>query len=146
MKWYEAKRMALELMQKHDLKGWIFKGDKARARLGYCLKSEKKITLSVHFVRANRPSTIKNTILHEIAHALDEGRGHGRSWRKICQDIGARPERLTVCAAPTNVKTYIGACPSCNRKWTRYRPRRDCYCRTCRAKGLPNIITWCVSC
>src|SRR5262249_31162680 len=40
--------------------------------------------------------TIRDTLLHEIAHAL-AGRdaGHGPLWKAMCRRAGAKPERLS---------------------------------------------------
>ncbi len=62
--------------------------------------SGKSISISVHFVRANpeAPHEIRDTILHEIAHALawtrHGERTHGARWKQIRREIGAVP-----CAA-----------------------------------------------
>ena len=36
---------------------------------------------------------MRDTILHEVAHALTPGDNHGPLWRRVCRQIGARPER-----------------------------------------------------
>lgn len=63
----------------------------------YARLLEKSITISIHFVRANleTPHEIRDTILHEIAHALawtrHGERTHGPRWKQICREIGAVP-------------------------------------------------------
>lgn len=87
-------------MDELGLTDWQFGWDRARRRLGVCRLLEKSITISVHFVRANleAPHEIRDTILHEIAHALawtrHGERTHGPRWKQICREIGAVP-----CAA-----------------------------------------------
>ena len=87
-------------MDELGLPDWKFGWDRARRRLGVCRLLEKSISLSVHFVRANleAPHEIRDTILHEIAHALawtrHGERTHGPRWKQICREIGAVP-----CAA-----------------------------------------------
>ena len=37
---------------------------------------------------------VRDTILHEIAHALvGPGHGHDAVWKRKCREVGARPER-----------------------------------------------------
>ena len=71
---------------------WKWGGfNKRRRNCGECYVEEgdRKICLSRYYVDQNDEATVTNTILHEIAHALDvEERGdsqHDRHWRKWCQ-------------------------------------------------------------
>ena len=84
-------------MDELGLADWQFGWDRAKRRLGVCRLLEKSITISIHFVRANleTPHEIRDTILHEIAHALawtrHGERTHGPRWKQICREIGAVP-------------------------------------------------------
>ena len=78
-------------MDELGLADWQFGWDRAKRRLGVCRLLEKSITISIHFVRANleTPHEIRDTILHEIAHALawtrHGERTHGPRWKQICR-------------------------------------------------------------
>ena len=80
-------------MDELGLADWQFGWDRAKRRLGVCRLLEKSITISIHFVRANleTPHEIRDTILHEIAHALawtrHGERTHGPRWKQICREI-----------------------------------------------------------
>lgn len=88
---------ALSTMAEHGLDGWSFGWDRAKRRLGVCRLQERRITLSIHFVRSNSdiPHEICDTVLHEVAHALAwtrfRDRTHGPVWKRICREIGAVP-------------------------------------------------------
>lgn len=88
-----ATHVARELMNTHGLTsgGWKFSIDRAKTRCGACDYDHKVISLSRHYVQDTSVpfSDIKNTILHEIAHALagDEA-GHGPYWKQVAQAIG----------------------------------------------------------
>ena len=71
-------------MDELGLADWQFGWDRAKRRLGVCRLLEKSITISIHFVRANleTPHEIRDTILHEIAHALAWTR-HGERTHEI---------------------------------------------------------------
>ncbi len=85
-----VKRLALELMHKHGLTDWRFRLDHARQRLGACHFTSREITLSKHYVTQNDLTDIRNTVLHEIAHALcGPGVGHSRQWKITAERIGA---------------------------------------------------------
>jgi predicted SprT family Zn-dependent metalloprotease len=55
------------------------------------------ITLSRAFVERNAERTVRDTILHEAAHALawehDRVTGHGPAWKQWCAVTGAKPRR-----------------------------------------------------
>jgi predicted SprT family Zn-dependent metalloprotease len=61
--------------------------------LGQCFYGRQVIMLSKFHAQHNDRSITRNTILHEIAHALaGVGAGHGPKWKEICVKIGAKPK------------------------------------------------------
>jgi len=91
-----SEKLANQLIKKYklDKQGWTFKWDYARTRFGLCDYGKKTIQLSTYLTQAIPMSEVKDTLLHEIAHALtpNDG-GHGKEWMDMCVKIGARPER-----------------------------------------------------
>lgn len=91
--------LARDLMREHgalDQHGWRFAFDRAKMRAGQCDYSAKIISLSKHYVA--EPSVpfedIRNTILHEIAHALaGDAAGHGPEWKRVALSIGCDGSR-----------------------------------------------------
>jgi predicted SprT family Zn-dependent metalloprotease len=120
----EAREMALVLMHKHGLGDWRFAFNRAKRTMGLCRHSDRRIELSIYFVLANDYSTVRDCILHEIAHGIAGlAAGHGPKWRRICQRIGAKPERCGDAQMPDG--TWWAECPACRRRYTRHRrPRR----------------------
>jgi ribulose-5-phosphate 4-epimerase/fuculose-1-phosphate aldolase len=89
-----ALELATALMAEHGLCGWRIKLDHARRRAGLCDFSAKVISLSRHYVRHAEPDHIRDTILHEIAHALVGPRhGHDAVWRRKAREIGCTATR-----------------------------------------------------
>jgi predicted SprT family Zn-dependent metalloprotease len=130
-------QLARDLMRKHKLNGWSFGFNQAKRNLGVCKYEQKCIELSVHFVMANDKAAVRDTILHEIAHAM-AGReaGHGSKWKSICREIGAKPERCDTEAAMPRGQ-WQAVCPGCQREHHRHRrPLRDrrYACRRCGPK------------
>ena len=125
----DARRMALDLMQQYRLTGWTFAFNRAKRTMGLCRHLERRIELSVYFVLANDADSVRDCILHEIAHALAGlAEGHGPIWREICLRIGAKPERCGDARMPDG--DWSAMCPNCQREYTRHRrPKRNLlYC------------------
>src|SRR5262245_21094659 len=89
-----VRQLALELMALHGLHGWTFAFNRAKQTLGLCRYERKTIELSVYFVDGNGPEEVRDTLLHEIAHALvGPDHGHDAVWKAKAVAVGARPER-----------------------------------------------------
>ena len=135
-----AQQLAVELMEKHDLmeRGWRFGFDTAKRRFGCCNYSYKQITLSKALVLVNDEARIKNTILHEIAHAI-VGRGHGHNnvWKRKAIEIGCDGKR---CYTTQNTVVpeakYIAVCSTCGYKHKKHRlTKKTSACGVC-CKGV----------
>src|SRR5262249_46833618 len=116
------------------LREWSFAFNWRKRSLGVCYYERKRIELSRHYVARNDEASIRDTILHEIAHAL-AGRkaGHGAAWKAICLAIGATPARCDATAAMPAGR-WRATCPSCRHTYTRHRrpQRQTTYaCRKC---------------
>lgn len=90
--------LAIELMTTHGLYGrWRPQFDGARRRLGMCNMNARKIHFSRDYVTSADESSVRDTILHEIAHALAYERhghtGHGPEWKRIALEIGCSGDR-----------------------------------------------------
>jgi predicted metal-dependent hydrolase len=101
---FDAQHLARALMRQHGLAKWTFRFDHARRRFGSCRARQKVITLSRPLTFLNPEPEVRDTILHEIAHALAPDDGHGALWKQKCVEIGARPIRCygdeTVASPP----------------------------------------------
>ena len=97
----EIETIANRLMDKHGRSNglsekWQVAFDLAPARAGQCAYSEQRIYLSVgHCLKASR-AEVRDTILHEIAHALAGPRHHHDAvWQRIARTIGCTARRCT---------------------------------------------------
>lgn len=114
MKLLDAEKLAVDLMNQHGLieQGWRFKFDRAVRRNGQCNGTKKTISLSSIKVPLNEESVIKNTILHEIAHALVGCRQkHNHIWKQKAKEIGCTGERCSSGYVAPESK-YVGTCPN----------------------------------
>ena len=86
----------------HRLYGWRFRWSTGYSSYGACYEGARIIELSKPWVNCNmhNPAEILDVILHEIAHAINRKRNgydcdcHGKDWKAICIEIGAKPIRL----------------------------------------------------
>ena len=79
----------------HGLKDWKGKLKKMISSLGKCYYDPKTIAISTYYAEQMPEATVKDVILHEIAHALTgKGSSHSRSWKQKCIEIGCKPERI----------------------------------------------------
>jgi predicted SprT family Zn-dependent metalloprotease len=137
MNLYEASHLARSLMTEHGLAHWSFSFDHARRRFGRCDYTNRRITLSKTLTFLNPLDEVRDTLLHEIAHALAPGANHGPRWRAMCLKIGARPVRCytdeKVVSPPRRPPAWLFGCPACN-WWVERRraSRRKYLCTKCR--------------
>jgi predicted SprT family Zn-dependent metalloprotease len=136
-----AENLAFELLLKHNLrcketlrdfqgnvvKQWRFEFDSSRRRFGLCRHGSQIISLSESITLLNDEATVRDTILHEIAHALvGDGHGHDETWKCKCREIGAKPER---CYDGDDVVTppapFEATCPGCGTLHERHRQPKE---------------------
>lgn len=128
----QALLMAQELMEQHGLRDWKFKFDSSVSRFGVCKASRKTISISKKLVCLNPEVHVRNTILHEIAHAKLNGmHGHGPLWKKVAREVGCVPRACYSSDVLTPPKMHVGTCPNCLRIIKRYRRRKIACARCC---------------
>ncbi len=141
-----ARDLAVQLMTEQGLDGWIFRFNRRKRQMGVCFYPNRgrpgRIEMSTYFVASNSDEEIRDTILHEIAHALvGPHHGHDAVWKAKCIELGAAPKRCGHAYMP--VGRWRALCPSCQRSFDRHRrPRRmkGVYCRACGPER--GSITW----
>jgi predicted SprT family Zn-dependent metalloprotease len=82
--------------QEHGLtaSGWKWKwNNRLKTTAGTTEFESKTISLSSLYVTKATESEVKNTILHEIAHALTPGHNHDKIWKAKAKSIGCNGER-----------------------------------------------------
>ena len=140
MKTYEAKNLALKLMEKYEIKreGWKFAFNNRKRGLGLCSHIKRTIYLSKVYVQYNNEEEIKNTILHEIAHVLAGPlEGHSSIWRGIALNIGCNGKRLNSTATMPKGK-YEYVCKNCGYiSYSHRKLKRKYSCLECK-KFCPN--------
>ena len=90
---HAAETLARQLMKEHELPAvWAFEFDNAKRRMGRCNYQTRTISISRHYALAADEAHVRDTVLHEIAHAFTPRAGHGLRWKVMAQKLGATPK------------------------------------------------------
>ncbi len=137
-----ASQLALQLLEQHGLlqQGWRFRFDRARTRFGCCNYRERVISLSPMLTASNDETAVRETLLHEIAHALVGPRaGHGPQWKQKAQEIGCSGARCHSAELPPG--KWQARCQGCGRLYHRHRkPSRKYSCGQCSSRFNPAFL------
>ena len=121
----QIQKFALEQLDKWNLHGWEFRWTNARKQAGVCVFTPNvlqanQIGISRYLLRIRGVQETKDTVLHEVAHALSGSEaGHGRVWKMWANRAGARPERCYVLTETQNAEIdfkYHWKCNTCDYK------------------------------
>lgn len=140
MELIKANALAFDLMGQHGLfiKGWKFEWTNSIRQAGICSYRRKMIGLSKAVTKYHSEEEVRDTILHEIAHALCPLHGHDAVWKAKAIEIGGNGKR---CYKNTVPGKYIATCPN-GHIYTRHRaPRKgsEMSCGKCSNKYNPNF-------
>lgn len=140
----DARQMARELMDEHGLAQWTLVLDRAKQRAGVCRYTDRAIGLSRHLTLIHTREQVRDTVLHEIAHAhAGPHAGHGPHWQAAATAIGATPQRCIPTDAGRIPGSWVGTCPSGHAIDRHRRPSRVLSCRQChRSFTVDAVFEW----
>ena len=137
----DARRMATALMADHGLTGWRLVFDSAKTRAGVCRPQRQQIGLSRHLTALHTEAEVRDTVLHEIAHALvGPAHGHDDIWRTTALRIGCSGRRCVSQDAPRVEGDWVGVCPAGHRRTAHRRPERVRSCALCSPVFDPDAV------
>lgn len=151
MELIDVRRFADKHMAKWGLieKGWVLTfNNRPRRRLGCCFYQRKIIEITKWYAELNDKELVCDTILHEIAHALDETKcGHRAEWKRLCRKVGAKPNRQKPARLITKLEMrLISQCTECGLTHPRERisQRCDywCHCQSRRPRGERILLSF----
>lgn len=139
-----ALALARRLMAEHELHGWTVVADRAKTRAGVCRFATRQIGLSRPLTELHSEDEVRDTILHEIAHALvGPEHGHNRVWAARARAIGSSGERCLSTEAPLVPGAWLGTCPAGHRSTRHKAPTRVMTCGRCsRRFDVRHLIRW----
>ncbi|MDF7801652.1 SprT-like domain-containing protein [Pontiellaceae bacterium B1224] len=128
-----VQQLARQLMAEHGLTSWRFKFDHSTRRAGCCYFRDKLISIAFEHARTGSDEEVRDTLLHEIAHALvGKKHNHDAVWKAKAREIGCSGERThQLQFAPPR---WTVTCQ--NRCWTHTAQQRNSrlICRKCGSK------------
>ncbi len=140
----DAYRMGTELLRHHGLDGWTLAFDGAKRRAGVCRYDVRVIGLSAPLTRLHARDEVRETVLHEVAHALVGPRhGHDAVWVAQSLAIGGNGRRCVPSDAPTVTAPWMGVCPAGHTAERHRRPERVQSCARCgRTFSADHLLEW----
>ncbi len=140
----DAYRMGTELLRQHGLDGWSLAFDNAKRRAGVCRHGSRVIGLSAPLARLHAADEVRETLLHEIAHALaGPEHGHDAVWVARARSIGSTGQRCLPAEAPTPAAPWLGVCPAGHTVERHRRPERVASCLDCSPTfSTEHLLEW----
>lgn len=140
----DAYAMAEHLLVRHGLPDWQVTFDSAKRRAGVCRYADKTIGLSGPLTALHSYDDVRDTVLHEIAHALaGPEHGHDAHWRKVAMGIGCSGDRCVSTDSPRVKAAWLGVCSAGHTQERHKRPERVITCGTCsHVFDLAHLYTW----
>lgn len=139
-----AYELARRLVAEHGLEGWRVEFDTAKRRAGVCRFADRVIGLSAPLTRVHGETEVRDTVLHEIAHALvGPAHAHDAVWRATARRIGCTGSRCVPADAPRVTGAWVGVCAAGHVKDRHRRPERVTSCGRCRSTFSPeHLLEW----
>jgi len=115
-----------------------------RRTLGSYMPSRKQIAISSRLLAMGDENDVRQVVLHEVAHAIVHARwgekasAHGREFRSVCNEIGAKPRRyVDVTTEKWQSQTrFLSKCGHCKVLIVRKKRMRSVRC-VCGLKLYP---------
>jgi predicted SprT family Zn-dependent metalloprotease len=141
---FAAAALARRLMNQHDLAEWGLTFDNAKTRAGVCRQATRQIGLSRPLTQLHSDDEVKDTILHEIAHALvGAGHNHDAVWRAKALQIGCSAKRCVDSSSGHLEGDWRGTCAAGHTINRHRRPTRAVSCSVCSPTFDPGaLIEW----
>lgn len=139
-----AATLALRLMGEHGLGGWTFAFDNAKTRAGVCRPERRRIGLSGPLTRLHTEAEVRDTILHEIAHALvGAEHRHDEVWVRKAREIGCSAQRCVSSVAGRLEGDWVGTCSAGHTVTRHRRPERVLSCQRCSPRfSVAAVFDW----
>ena len=132
------------LIALHLDESWSFAFDNAKRRAGQCDFTRKRITVSRYLAARYDDETNRQTLLHEVAHALAGARAaHGAHWKRTARTLGYTGGTTHHGETATELAPWVGVCPNGHVAYRHRRATRATSCALCSATfDTSYLFTW----
>lgn len=119
---------------------YSFSWDNSKKRFGCCYYTQRTITMSRHLTPLRTNKAVQQTIMHEIAHALHPGDGHGKLWKAQMRAFGLPDARCPSDDVDvSSIANWRAGCKACGKVYYMIRkPRIAKACSPCYRKDRKN--------
>lgn len=140
----DARGLAEGLLRLHGLLEWRVVFDRAKTRAGVCRFSRREIGLSGPLTALHSPAEARDTVLHEIAHALvGPQHKHDAVWRAEAARLGCSARACLPPESPRVPAPWLGTCPAGHTVSRHRRPVRLGSCPRCSPTYSPeHVFQW----
>lgn len=139
-----ARDLADQLLEQHGLTGWRVVIDRAKTRAGVCRFGSREIGLSGPLTLLHSATEVRDTILHEIAHAVvGPLHKHDAVWRAQAARLGCSTRARLPRDAPQVAAPWVGSCPAGHTVQRHRRPERPSSCPQCSGRfDSEHLFRW----
>lgn len=125
-------RLNIKVEELENLKGYYIQLGRAKVMAGSCHFSPTKIVISSKCIHNFTDMGLRNTVLHEVIHAITPREKHGGRWLEIataynkCEDLVLFTGKISQYYHSTYEERYarcnwVLECPDCGRVFFRIR-------------------------
>ena len=87
-----AEQMAQQIVREYLGGSWRFAWNRRKRCFGVCHYGKRTIELSRILTETEPEHKVRDTVLHEVAHAIaGAAAGHGPQWKAQARKLGATP-------------------------------------------------------
>lgn len=127
-----VRREAELLIAAHLDASWSFAFDNAKRRAGACDYTRKRITVSRYLCARYDDDTNRQTLLHEVAHALAGARAaHGAAWKRVARSLGYTGGTTHPGEPANELAPWVGVCPAGHTAYRHRTATRPTSCARC---------------
>ena len=120
------------LIARHLDASWTFAFDNAKRRAGLCDYRAKRISVSRYLAARYDDETNRQTLLHEVAHALaGPAAAHGAAWKRTARALGYEGGTTHSGETATELAPWVGVCPAGHVAYRHRKPVRATSCVRC---------------
>lgn len=132
------------LIATHLDPSWSFAFDNAKRRAGACDYTRQRITVSRYLAARYDDETNRQTLLHEVAHALAGARAaHGPAWKRTARALGYTGGVTHSGETAVELAPWVGTCPAGHVAYRHRRAARATSCARCSPRFDERfLLTW----